>query len=463
MANLLESIRRFRHTLLPLPVKYGKRFREVFDFLKRHQYCSQEELEAFQWGRLKSLLDYAYRHVPFYRKRFDSAGVHPDDIRAREDLRRIPILTKEEVVANFEDFKSDEFEKLKPIRTTTSGTTRDYMVMYRSRETEIWRNALVWRHYHNLGYQFRDRRARLTVRIPFVDDDRQMPIDHNENELLIDPTAISLAHSKAIYRRLRDFAPKMITCQAANLVYLTECFQRNKLEPFSIPTIYTLGEKLYPQYERVIRSFYGGNVTVYYANRENTAAACDFGDGNLYIQTDYCLLEFLDEEGREVVGRQGDIISTSLINHAFPLIRYHTDDVGINHGVQQGARWHYPVMEIIGGRGKDLVLTRQGLRCPYIWYAITDAGMTRAQQFQGVQTAIDRILIRVVPLPEFRDPEDVELTRKAVEGFFEGEMKVEVELVDKLPTTQACKNPMIISELAMNYLKDRLNEEDSPD
>jgi len=47
--------------------------------------------------KLKAQLQYAYRHSPFYRNKWDSAGVNPEDIRSLTDFEKIPFVTKDEI------------------------------------------------------------------------------------------------------------------------------------------------------------------------------------------------------------------------------------------------------------------------------------------------------------------------------------------------------------------------------
>jgi phenylacetate-CoA ligase len=453
MAGIIENARRIRHTLLPLPLKYGRRFRQVYSFLREHQHLSVEEVAEYQLQRLQALVDYAYHHVPFYRERLDKTDIHPGDIKSLEDFAKIPVLTKDEVEKNQMTLMSDEFEKLNPIVTATSATTRDFLQTYRSAETELWRRAVVWRHYNNVGYRFREPRARLTTRLHFIKDKREMPIDYSENELLIDPTGINMEHSRKIHARMRDFAPKMLICQPSNVAILTHNFRHLGLEPFHIPIVFTLGERLYPEYRETIGSYFGCRLIDYYANRENTAAACQYSDDRMYIQTEYCHLEFLDEQGEQVTGKQGDIISSSLVNRAFPLIRYHTDDVGIYRGHPEGAAESFPVMEIVGGRGKDLILTKKGLRCPHLWYHMKENGFDRFVQVQTEQVSHGELVFRIIPKPDFRDAEDRRLAEKIICDYFDHEFKINIEVVDQIPATKGCKNRMVISDLAMNYLR----------
>ena len=53
--------------------------------------ASRDELQALQTQRLKWTLNHAYNNVPMYRRKFDAAGVHPDDFRELSDLTKFPV------------------------------------------------------------------------------------------------------------------------------------------------------------------------------------------------------------------------------------------------------------------------------------------------------------------------------------------------------------------------------------
>ena len=50
------------------------------------EHASRDELTALQTQRLARTLRHVYDNVPHYRKKFDAAGVHPDDFRELKDL-----------------------------------------------------------------------------------------------------------------------------------------------------------------------------------------------------------------------------------------------------------------------------------------------------------------------------------------------------------------------------------------
>ena len=59
--------------------------------LRDQQKMSDDELSHINWTKRKKILDYAYHFVPFYKEKYQSAGMHPKDIKTRDDFEFIPI------------------------------------------------------------------------------------------------------------------------------------------------------------------------------------------------------------------------------------------------------------------------------------------------------------------------------------------------------------------------------------
>lgn len=49
--------------------------------------------------RLRETIRFAYEHAPAVKERFDQAGIEPTEIKGVDDLARVPVLPKDEVVA----------------------------------------------------------------------------------------------------------------------------------------------------------------------------------------------------------------------------------------------------------------------------------------------------------------------------------------------------------------------------
>ncbi len=65
----------------------------------KNETMPREELRQLQLLKLKRICEWAYAHAPFHRRRFEAAGVHPDQINSLDDLRRLPMMTRDEWVA----------------------------------------------------------------------------------------------------------------------------------------------------------------------------------------------------------------------------------------------------------------------------------------------------------------------------------------------------------------------------
>jgi phenylacetate-CoA ligase len=56
-----------------------------------------DERDAAIVERLRDVMRYAYERAPFYRRRWDEAGVQVEDIRSLSDFAQVPVVTKEEL------------------------------------------------------------------------------------------------------------------------------------------------------------------------------------------------------------------------------------------------------------------------------------------------------------------------------------------------------------------------------
>ncbi|HFB54714.1 MAG TPA: phenylacetate--CoA ligase, partial [Hellea balneolensis] len=59
--------------------------------------ASRDEIEALQLKKLQWSVRHAYDNVPMYTKKYDAAGVHPDDLKHLDDLEKFPFTTKEDL------------------------------------------------------------------------------------------------------------------------------------------------------------------------------------------------------------------------------------------------------------------------------------------------------------------------------------------------------------------------------
>ena len=129
-------------------------FKEIISYF-HNPYKSVETLKRLQWQKLRFVLNYVYEQVPFYRDRFDQAGVKPSDIRSVSDMHKIPVLTKTDLrAAGFEILAKNHNNLSKLKKSTTSGSTGQPINSYFSlRDWLILKYILKYRSKRIYGFR----------------------------------------------------------------------------------------------------------------------------------------------------------------------------------------------------------------------------------------------------------------------------------------------------------------------
>ena len=125
--------------------RYGgadyERYRRLF---AESQSWSTAELRAYQDERLREVVAQAYEQVPFYRRRLDGLKLRPHDIRTVDDLRKLPLLTKDDIRGAGADMVARGYPRRKALVASTSGSTGYPLTLWRSRRSNQMEYAFNW-------------------------------------------------------------------------------------------------------------------------------------------------------------------------------------------------------------------------------------------------------------------------------------------------------------------------------
>jgi phenylacetate-CoA ligase len=105
---------------------------------------SSDELGALQLQRLQWTLRHAYDNVPLYRRKFDEAGVAPDDCRELADLARFPFTTKADLreAYPFGAFAVPR-DRVRRIHASSGTTGRPTVVGYTQHDLDTWSDVMA--------------------------------------------------------------------------------------------------------------------------------------------------------------------------------------------------------------------------------------------------------------------------------------------------------------------------------
>lgn len=450
MTGFKKKIRDFVCRFRPLPDNYGRDFKRIYAFLKESRNWSRDRIQEYKLERLVALVKHARTNVPYYRDLFRRHGIEAGDIKTFEDFSKIPVLTKQMLRDNLEKLKADNLESYDPFRTQTSGTTSAMTTLYRSRYHEAFRKAAVWRFFQEYGFDFRQRRLSLSCR-SFDINSPVADLDRVENNMILNTYHIIAGNYEKAWQAIRDFRPHMIWSHPSPLAIVGEYALDKGYPPLEVPLIVAYSEVFYPHVRKVLEKAFPARFIEYYGNRENSIGAWGNADGKFYEISEYCHLEVVGNNAAPGSPHMGDVISTSLHNYATPLIRYHSEDL---------ARWHgylnqdipYPVVELMGGRSKDVLLARDGFTIPFFLAYIDKMNFNKLKKYQMEQVSLDEIILRVVPREDYVRDRDEKLLLEYAGESIANRFKIRLEYVDDIPLTENGKYRSVISKLAVENL-----------
>src|SRR6201996_7227748 len=294
--------------------------------------ASRDELAALQLERLKWSLTHAYENSPVYRRKFDEAGVHPDDVKSLADLARFPFTTKKDLRDSypFGMFAVPQ-EQISRIHASSGTTGKPTVVGYTARDIDTWAN-LVARSVRaagakrgdkvhvsygyglftgGLGAHYGAERAGLTV-IPFGGGQTEKQV-----------------------QLIQDFRPDIVMVTPSYMLSIADEFERQGIDPAQCSLrIGIFGAEPWTNDMRgAIEKRMGIDAVDIYGLSEvmgpGVASECVETKDGPTIWEDHFYPEIIDPVSGEPVadGSEGELVFTSLTKEALPVIRYRTRDL----------------------------------------------------------------------------------------------------------------------------------------
>lgn len=428
--------------------RHGGMFPERLEWLRQSEWWSETEIRAYQSNQLQALVTHAYSTVPYYRRLLDDAGVSPESIREREDLQRLPILTKETVRHRSEELLSQAYSKARLEAAHTSGSTGKALDFYVEPALVQFRWAVWWRHRNRFGIPFGGPFAVFTGK-PAVPMGRKKPPYWRENyamrQTIFSMQHVTPAKAGAIVARLNQGNYDYYSGYPSILFSLAQMIEGDRLRITRPPKIiFTGAEKLHPFQRQTLERVYRCHVTDQYGFAEGCGNASRCEHDRFHEDFEFGILEAHEPESLPGGLTRGKILATGFASKAFPFIRYEVGDVGIWSNERCPCGRHSRVLVDIEGRDEDFVRTPEGARIQRFDYLFKASA--RVAEAQVVQVALDRIVIRVVPRAGF-GAEDEQALRHEVAKMISPSLRVDIKPMAEIPRTASGKFRAVISEL----------------
>lgn len=404
----------------------------------------KSKLHAFQDNKLRKIIQYAGKHVPYYRELFAQIGLDTKSFRGRDDLHKIPLLDKETLRTRPEEFISDEAGKLNCRTEKTSGSTGTPLEILLDEESRINKMAASWRAHVWAGDSIFVNKFMIKGLSGTYKQDYGVVRDSLFRKcVFLNSSRMTQEACLAVAELLRRYQPVFYEGYSRSFIDFLQFIKEKKHSIISPRGIFCYGETLSQQTRSFIEKGFATRAYDFYANAENSAMICQLPSGSKLFSEDYFYPEVLDGNGDPSVTNYGELISTSFYNYAMPLIRYRTRD-----NVRLADKQDFSFREVleIEGRMDDYLLLPNGRKIYFADGALGYAKGVVAAQY--VQSEINVITINMIVDGMFSQTyfADIESNLRRIKNIGD-DVDINFAIVDKLEKSKSGKAPLIISKL----------------
>jgi len=427
-------------------VRFGPAFDRRLQELVDSEKWSAGEIEAYQNEKLRALIRHAYENVPYYRERWQSLKISPEDIRTREDLPKLPVLTKEEIRQNTDRFVSQKTPRRELLSRHTSGTTGKGLHFYMTQQAVAFQWAVWWRHRLRFGVAPGTWHANFTGQ-------RVIPISQSAppywrwnrpmRQVLINMQSLTPAKIGSIVEMLNtqslDFYsgyPSFIHMLVLNA---TDAGLRLTTPP---RVIFTGAENMFDFQRRDIQAFTGAILTDHYGCTEACCNASRCPEFVYHEDFEFGIMEGVEQSSGDATKT---IVCTGFACDAFPFIRYEVGDTAVwqdGSGCRCGRSSR--VLLRIEGRTDDYVVTPEGARIARLDYLFKDA--LNVKEAQIVQDRPGEIAILLVRRSAYGTKDEMEI-RRDIRSWLSPSLEVRFEYVQEIPRGPNGKFRAVLSRL----------------
>jgi len=368
--------------------------------LEKSQWYSREKLEEIQWRKIKKIIKHAYKNVPYYQKIFSKNGIFPDQIKNWDDLKLIPILTKESLRKNLPLLVARN-RRYRFVRDYTSGSTGPPTVIFTDRNAAAFQHAAVFRAYKWMGLDIGDKIVRFWgTQLDFKRRIEDKIKDFLLNRITFSTHCLDEKNMFSYYQKIKRFKPNAIYGFTSAIYEFAQFIVKNHLpiEKLDIKAIIVTGEPLFPWQKEIIERIFRCRVYNEYGCTECAPIAYECPQGKLHITAEIVYVEVENPDNE----KRGNLIITELNNLVMPLIRYKLGDIGVISYNKCSCGRELPILEEITGRTVDFIKTPDGKVIHGIYFDyLPKYFLGQIKQFQIIQESVDTLHINIVKDADF--------------------------------------------------------------
>ncbi len=293
--------------------------------------ASPEQIRAIQDEKLVKQVRHVWDRVPYYRAKMQEKGLTPDDIRSRDDLYKLPFLSKADLRECYPyGLLGAPLKDCVRIQSTSGTTGKRVVAFYTQHDVDLWEECCA-RAIMATGGTNEDV-CQVSYGYGLFTGGPGLNGGSHKVGCLTVPTSSGNTERQIMF--IMDLSATILCCTPSYAAYLGESMKAKGLTPDQIPLkVGIFGAEAWSEEMRhSIEATLGIKAYDIYGLTEisgpGVAFECSEQNG-MHINEDHFIAEVIDPDTGEVLpdGTDGELVFTCLDKEAFPLLRYRTRDI----------------------------------------------------------------------------------------------------------------------------------------
>ena len=322
--------------------------------------ASIDELRSLQLERLQWSLRHAYDNVEHYRKKFDAAGAHPEDVKSLDDLARFPFTAKSDLRETYPfGMFGVPMDRVVRIHASSGTTGKPTVVGYTAKDIDTWTNCMA-RSIRAAGARPGDK---VHIAYGYGLFTGGLGAHYGSERLGLVTIPASGGMTERQVQLIADFKPEIIMVTPSYMLAIADEMEKQGLDPKQCSLRIGIfgAEPWTNEMRKQIEQRLSLDAIDIYGLSEvmgpGVSQECIETKDGLTIWEDHFYPEVVDPATGRVLpdGEQGELVFTSLTKEALPVIRYRTRDLT---RLLPGTARTMRRMEKITGRSDDMMIIR---------------------------------------------------------------------------------------------------------
>ncbi|MCG7495347.1 AMP-binding protein [Vibrio sp. Of7-15] len=439
------------HGIFPLHERLkGHDSVEIRAQLEKSQWLSSEKIQELQNKRLARFIQHISYTVPYYKQLLADNGLTFSDITTKQDLARLPFLTKSVITKHFEQLKNQQSGKVTPF--TTGGSSGTPLTFLLSNERISHDVAEKWRATRWWGVDIGDKEIVAwgsPIELTTQDKIKELRDKLLRTQLL---PAFDLTEQKVLdfLNTIQIEKPKMLFGYPSVYYLLAQTAQKHQipLNNLGIKVIFVTSERLYPYQRELIQQVFNAPVANGYGGRDAGFIAHECPDGSMHLSAEDIVVEIIDDNGKPLPdGEQGEIVVTHLATSDFPFVRYKTGDIGAISTSPCSCGRGLPILEKIEGRSTDFVVAADGTKMHGLALIYVIRELSGISHFKIIQKNLTETQIQLVTTNEYT-PETEKTIITGLKARLGQDVAIHIDYLEEIKAEKSGKYRYVVSEIS---------------